>query len=76
MVAAPLRSLVAKRQDGQGLVRGGVPRWIPGLWMLFIVWDFTIGAVGPVDPHWLYLAGAVGLAAHLVRRGTAARAGA
>ena len=58
------------------LVKGGVPRWIPGLWLLFIVWDFTIGAVGPVDPHWLYLAGAVGLAAHLVRRGTAARAGA
>ena len=58
------------------LVKGGVPRWIPGLWLLFIVWDFTIGAVGPVDPHWLYLAGAVGLAAHLVRRSTAARAGA
>ena len=58
------------------LVKGGVPRWIPASWLLFIVWDFSIGAVGPVDPHWLYLAGAVGLAGHLVRRGTAVRAGA
>jgi cytochrome bd-type quinol oxidase subunit 1 len=58
------------------LLKGGVPRWIPGAWLVFILLDFSIGAVGPVDPHWLYLAGAVGLAAHLVRRGTAARAGA
>jgi hypothetical protein len=49
------------------LVKGGVPRWIPGAWLAFIVLDFSIGSVGPVDPHWLYLAGAVGLAAHLLR---------
>lgn len=52
------------------LVRGaGVPRWIPGVWLLFIVLDFTIGAVGPVDPHWLYLLGAVGLAHHVIKDG-------
>lgn len=52
------------------LVRGaGVPRWVPGIWLVFIVLDFTVGAVGPVDPHWLYLAGAVGLAHHVLRDG-------
>ena len=55
------------------LVRGaGVPRWIPAVWVVFIVLDFTIGAVGPVDPHWLYLAGAVGLAHHVLRDRAAA----
>jgi hypothetical protein len=49
------------------LATGAVPRWIPATWLAFIVLDFSIGAVGPVDPHWLYLAGAVGLAVHLVR---------
>lgn len=49
------------------LVKGGVPRWIPGAWLVFIVLDFTVGAVGPVDPHWLYLLGAVGLAHHVVK---------
>jgi hypothetical protein len=56
------------------LVRGGVPRWIPGAWLAFIVLDFSIGGVGPVDPHWLYFAGAVGLAAHLLRGRVAPRA--
>ena len=52
------------------LVTGaGVPRWIPGVWLAFIVLDFTIGAVGPVDPHWLYLLGAVGLAHHVTKHG-------
>lgn len=54
------------------LVTGTVPRWIPAAWLVFIVVDFSIGAVGPVDPHWLYLAGAIGLAAHL--RGDRGRA--
>jgi hypothetical protein len=49
------------------LVTGAVPRWIPTCWLMFILLDFSIGSVGPVDPHWLYFAGAVGLAAHLVR---------
>lgn len=52
------------------LVTGaGVPRWIPAAWLVFILLDFTIRAVGPVDPHWLYLAGAVGLAHHITRDG-------
>jgi hypothetical protein len=55
------------------LVRGaGVPRWIPGTWLVFIVLDFTIGAVGPVDPHWLYLLGALGLAHHVLKDGARA----
>ena len=52
-----------------GLLRtGAVPRWIPATWLAFLLLDFSVGAVGPVDPHWLFLAGAVGLAAHLTRR--------
>ena len=52
------------------LVKGaGVPRWIPASWLVFILLDFSIGSVGPVDPHWLYLLGAVGLAVHLGRDG-------
>ncbi len=53
-----------------GLLRTGVvARWIPAAWLVFIVLDFSIGAVGPVDPHWLWLAGAVGMAAHVARQG-------
>ena len=52
------------------LVKGaGVPRWIPASWLAFILLDFLVGSVGPVDPHWLYLLGAVGLAVHLGRDG-------
>jgi len=56
------------------LVTNVVPRWIPALYLVFIVLDFSVGAVGPVDPHWLYLAGALGLATHLVRNRRSARA--
>jgi len=31
------------------LARGGVPRWIPEAWLVFIVLDFSIGAVGLRD---------------------------
>ncbi|GAB7191900.1 hypothetical protein NUM3379_26080 [Kineococcus sp. NUM-3379] len=56
-----------------GMLRtGGVPRWIPATWLVFLVVDFTVGAVGPVDPHWLFLAGALGLAHHVLRAGDAA----
>ena len=52
------------------LVKGaGVPRWIPAAWLVFILLDFSIGAVGPIDPHWLYFAGALGLAHHVLRDG-------
>ncbi len=55
-----------------GLLRtGAVPRWIPAVWLAFLLLDFSVGAVGPVDPHWLFLAGAVGLAAHIARGGHA-----
>jgi hypothetical protein len=49
------------------LVTRAVPRWTAAAWLVFILLDFSIGAVGPVDPHWLFLAGAVGLAVHLLR---------
>lgn len=55
------------------LVTRAVPRWIAACWLVFILLDFSIGGVGPIDPHWLYLAGAVGLAAHLHRTGDGAR---
>lgn len=55
------------------LVKGaGVPRWIPAAWLVFILLDFSIGAVGPIDPHWLYFVGAVGLAHHVLRDGARA----
>jgi hypothetical protein len=56
------------------LVTGAVPRWIPALFLVFILLDFSIGAVGPVDPHWLYFAGAVGLATHIVSNRPSVRA--
>ena len=47
-----------------GLVRStGVPRWVPACWALFLPLDLLAAGAGPVDPHWLFLAGAVGLAA-------------
>jgi hypothetical protein len=46
---------------------GGVARWIPLCWLAFLVVDFGVGRVGPVDPHWLFLAGAAGLALHARR---------
>ncbi len=50
----------------------GVPRWIPAAWLVFLVLDFAVRPGGPVDPHWLFLAGAVGLAAHVLRGRVAA----
>ncbi len=46
-----------------------VPRWIPAAYALFLVLDLAVGAVGPVDPHWLFLAGSAGLAALILRAG-------
>jgi hypothetical protein len=40
----------------------GVPRWIPVCWALFVPLDLVAAGAGPVDPHWLFLAGAAGLA--------------
>jgi hypothetical protein len=46
-----------------GLFRSaGVPRWAPTCWALFLPLDLLAAGSGPVDPHWLFLAGAVGIA--------------
>jgi hypothetical protein len=46
-----------------GLLRTrGVPRWVPACWALFLPLDLLAAGAGPVDPHWLFLAGAVGIA--------------
>jgi hypothetical protein len=50
----------------------GVPRWIPAAWLAFLVLDFAVRPGGPVDPHWLFLIGAVGLAAQILRGRVAA----
>jgi hypothetical protein len=53
-----------------GLVAArGVPRWIPAAYGLFWVLDLAVGAVGPVDPHWLFLAASTGLAVAVLRAG-------
>lgn len=51
------------------LATGVVARWIPAFWLVFIAIDFSVGPVGQVDPHWLWLIGAFGLAAHIARHG-------
>lgn len=51
-----------------------VPRWIGAAWLAFILVDFTVGAVGPVDPHWLFLAGSTGAALSVLRRSRTAAA--
>ena len=46
-----------------GLLRtAGVPRWVPACWAAFLPLDLLAAGAAPVDPHWLFLAGAVGLA--------------
>jgi hypothetical protein len=46
-----------------GLFRSaGVPRWVPACWALFLPLDLLAAGASPVDPHWLFLAGAVGIA--------------
>ena len=40
----------------------GVPRWVPVCWALFLPLDVFAAGATPVDPHWLFLAGAVGVA--------------
>lgn len=52
-----------------GLLRARpVARWIPLVWLAFLVLDFAAQSVMPVDPHVLFVAGAVGLAVHVARR--------
>lgn len=44
-----------------------VPIWIAAVLLLFLVLDFGPFPTGPVDPHWLFLAASVGVAAVVVR---------
>ncbi len=39
-----------------------VARWVPVCWALFLPLDLLAAGAAPVDPHWLFLAGAVGVA--------------
>jgi hypothetical protein len=50
----------------------GVPRWIPAAWGLFLVLDLFAQQASPVDPHALFVAGALGLAVLVGRRSDAA----
>lgn len=45
-----------------------VPIWIPVVLLLFLVLDFGSFPTGPVDPHWLFVAASLGVAAAVVRR--------
>ena len=45
-----------------------VARWIPVTLLVFLVLDFGQFPTGPVDPHWLFVAAAVGVAAAVARR--------
>lgn len=52
-----------------GLLRvRAVARWIPLAWLVFIALDFAAQSVMPIDPHLLFVGGAVGLAVHVARR--------
>jgi hypothetical protein len=51
-----------------GLLRSAVlPRWVPVALLAFIVIDFGTGPIGPIDPHWLFLAAAIGVAHRVLR---------
>ena len=53
-----------------GLVRTrALPRWIPSLLGAFLVLDFAVRNVVPVDPHWLYLVACSATAVLILRRG-------
>ena len=45
-----------------------VHRWIPAALLVFLVLDFGQFPTGPVDPHWLFVAAAAGVAAAIARR--------
>ena len=45
-----------------------VPVWIPVVLLLFLVLDFGGFPIGPVDPHWLFVAASLGVAVAVARR--------
>ena len=51
-----------------GLLQSAVlPRWVPVALLAFVVIDFGTGPVGPIDPHWLYFAAAIGVSHRVLR---------
>ncbi len=49
-----------------GLLRTRVvPRWAAVLWLVFLPLDLAVGQATAVDPHWLFVLGAVGIARSL-----------
>ncbi len=65
LIAMPLSVLLSSI----GFLRTRVVhRWIPAALLLFLVLDFGQFPTGPVDPHWLFVAAAVGVAAAIARR--------
>jgi len=64
MLFAPIGLLVMTIAS---LIKRPFPRWIAGAWLLFVVLDFGFTMPVWLDPHWLYFAAAVGLAAHLLK---------
>lgn len=52
-----------------GMLRTRVVHWwIPAALLVFLVLDFGQFPTGPVDPHWLFVAAAFGVAAAVARR--------
>ena len=45
-----------------------VPIWIPVVLLVFLVLDFGQFPTGPVDPHWLFVAAAGGVAVTIAKR--------
>jgi hypothetical protein len=45
-----------------------VPVWIPVVLLVFLVLDFGQFPTGPVDPHWLFVAAAGGVAVAIAKR--------
>ncbi len=65
LIAMPLSVLLSSI----GFLRTRVVHWwIPATLLLFLVLDFGRFPTGPVDPHWLFVAAAVGLAAAIAGR--------
>jgi hypothetical protein len=65
LIAMPLSVLLSSI----GMLRTRVVHWwIPAVLVLFLVLDFGQFPTGPVDPHWLFVAAAVGVAAAIARR--------
>jgi hypothetical protein len=50
------------------LFRSPVARWVPAAFLAFLVVDFGLRNAGPVDAHWLFIAGSVGAALAILRR--------